>query len=325
MTRTAPTAASAIAARLAAAELVAVCAHVDPDGDAVGSTLGIVHALDVAGVACVPVLASGDHPPVTYAFLPGSDRYRSVASLPSAPDVVLAIDAANPERLGEAQALLDSASSVIVVDHHPDGGTFSDLALVDPCAPATAVLLLDVLPHLGVPLDRDIAECFFVALMTDTGRFSYANATAEAYRTAATLIEAGVDVNRTYVRVYEQRTPQVLELQSRALARLTIANGGAVAYSYITQDDLRETGVLPEQTENLIDEIRVVGGVDVVILFKVLDGYVKGSLRAKTSVDVGSVARQLGGGGHAAAAGFTIEGDLATAIAASLSLLPVRG
>lgn len=321
MTRDAATLETAVGA-LKAARLVAVCAHVDPDGDAVGSTLGIMHALEAAGVACVAVLANGDHAPSTYAFLPGTERYRTATSLAEKPDVILALDSPDPARLGDAQLLLETATTVITVDHHPDNRAYGDINIVDQSAAATATLLWDLLPTLGIAADAVIATCFYTALMTDTGRFSYSNATPAAFRTAAELIEAGANANALYTQVYENRSPGVLLLAARVVGRLTLANGGTVAYSWVTDADLTETGALPEETENLIDEIRVLGGIDAVALLKVHDGFVKGSLRAKGGADVGAVARALGGGGHTAAAGFTVQGDLVAALTALLPLLP---
>lgn len=311
-----------VAAALKAARLVAVCAHVDPDGDAVGSTLGMVHALDAIGVQSVPVLASGTEAPATYSFLRGSDRYRRIEDLASVPDVVLALDSPDPARLGDARPLLEAAQVRIVIDHHPDGRGYGTLDIIDETAAAVGVLIWELLPALGVAADETIATCLYTALMTDTGRFSYSNATPRAFRTAADLIEAGADANALYTQVYENRTPGLLALCARTVGRLTLANSGAVAYAWITEADLHETGSLPEETENLIDEIRVLGGVEAVALLKVHDGFVKGSLRAKGAADVGAAARALGGGGHRAAAGFTLTGDLSTALAALLPLLP---
>lgn len=306
-----------------AARYVAVCAHVDPDGDAVGSVLALAHALEAAGVDADPVLASGDRAPVTYAFLPGTERFVRVDALDRRPDVVFALDSPNVSRLGEASALLDGAT-VVVIDHHPDNERFGDVCIVDADAPSTSALVWDLLPALGVTPDQAVLDCVFCGLMTDTGRFSFDNATPRAFRLAAELAEAGARTGWVYRNVYEQRSHAALLLVSRAMGRLTFANGGAVAYSWIGDDDLRETGALPEETEDLIDAVRVVAGPQVVALFKCSSNRVKGSLRAKDGTDVSAVAQKLGGGGHRAAAGFTLDGSLEDAIEAVLQLLPAR-
>lgn len=309
------------AAALRSAGTVAVCSHVDPDGDAVGSTLAATHALLACGVNAVPVLAGGEAAPKTYAFLPGAGLYRTVGSLDAVPDVVLALDAPDPARLGEASGLLADADVVIVMDHHPDNRGYGSVNLADETAPATGTLVWELLPALGVAPTPDIATCLYTALMTDTGRFSYSNATPHAFRTAAELIEHGADPNALYSAVYENRSAGFLALAARVVSRLTVVDGGSIAYSWVDEADLSATSVDPAETENLIDEIRVLGGVAVIALLKVRDGVVKGSLRAKGDADVGAAARALGGGGHRAAAGFTIFGGLDDAVARLLATL----
>lgn len=312
------------AARAAlAARYAVVCSHVDPDGDAVGSVLALVHALEAAGVSADAVLASGERAPVTYSFLPGADRFVSVAALERRPDVVFALDSPNISRLGDAAPLLDGAS-VIVMDHHPDNELSGQVRIVDPGAPSTSALVWELLPALGAAPTQAVLDCIYCGLMTDTGRFSFDNATPRAFRLAAELAEMGARTTWVYRNVYEQRSHAALLLVSRAMDRLTFVNGGAVVYSWISDDDLRETGALPEETEDLIDAVRVVAGPQVVALFKCAPGRVKGSLRAKDDTDVGAVARTLGGGGHRAAAGFTLDGTLDDALGAVLPLLPER-
>jgi phosphoesterase RecJ-like protein len=312
-----------IARAVRTARRIAVCSHIDPDGDAVSSVLALAHAMEKAGHAVDRVLASGERAPVTYGFLEGSSRFVRADALRERPDLVFALDAPNPSRLGEAMALLDGAV-VVVIDHHPDNARFGAVNLVDPDAPSTSALVWEVLQSMAIAPDQTVLDCVFCGLMTDTGRFSYANATPRAFRLAAELAEAGARTAWAYSNVYERRSHAALKLVARTMDRLTFANGGVVAYSWISDDDLRETGALPEETEDMIDTIRVVDGPEVVVLFKCSTGRVKASLRAKDGADVGDVARALGGGGHRAAAGFTVEGALSDTLAAVLPLLPAR-
>ncbi len=306
---------------LTSAGSVAVCAHVDPDGDAIGSVLAATLALRSIGVAAVPTLADDAPVPSTYAFLPGSDRFIPAADVP-APDIFLALDTPTPARLGSAQRLADDARLIVVADHHPDNRHFGDVELFDPRAAATGQIVWRLLRKLRVPPTPDIAYCLYVALMTDTGRFSYGNTDSRALRDAANMVIAGADPYAAYDATYERRSPGSLRLLGLALSRVMVANGGRVAYSWVGADDLEATGTSMPETENLVDAVRQLGGVDAVFLAKVVGGHVRVSLRSKTGADVGAVARALGGGGHAAAAGTTIEGDLDAALAALLPLLP---
>ena len=306
---------------LRAAGSVVVCAHVDPDGDAIGSVLAATLALRSLGVAALPTLADDAPVPTTYSFLPGCDMFVPASDI-SEPDVFLAVDTPSPARLGVAQGLADAARLVVVADHHPDNRRFGDVELFDPRAAATGQIIWRLLRHLGVEPTADIARCLYVALMTDTGRFSYGNTNSRALRDAANMVIAGADPFASYDATYENRSPGSLRLLGLALSRVTLANEGRVAYSWVSEEDLVETGTTLPETENLVDAVRQLGGVDAVFLAKVVGDHVRVSLRSKKGADVGAVARTLGGGGHAAAAGATLEGDLANALAALLPLLP---
>lgn len=303
--------ARSIAEALAGARSVVVGAHVDPDGDAVGSALGLTLACVSIGIAATPVLAGSDAVPSSYAFLPGAARFRT-ASLLSAPDVFVALDTPSFARLGDAETLARSAGTLIDIDHHPDNGRFGGLCLLDPAAAAVGGMVWDLLPALGVVPDADIATCLYTALLTDTGRFSYRNTTPAALRTAAAMLACGVDVQQVFTDVYESRSAGALALIGRTLERIACCSEGRIAYSWVTDRDFAETGARREETENLIDEVRALGGARVVFLMKAEPGTVRVSLRAKGPHDVGSVARVFGGGGHAAAAGFTFAGDIET-------------
>ncbi len=310
-----------VAKAIAEASSVAICAHVDPDGDAMGSVLGLATILERLGKTVVPLLANGSHAPSTYAFLPGAERLSSPEAAPAC-DLFIALDAPDPMRLGAARDMALAAPSLIVIDHHPDNRCYGHINLVESDAAATGEILWRMLPSLGIAADETIAACLFTALMTDTGRFSYSNTSPGALRSAAEMIEAGANVSDLFRHVYESRTPGALALVARTLSRMTRANDDAVIYSWVTPEDFSETGALPEETENLIDEIRVVRDVEAVALIKIGDGSVRVSLRSKNGYDVGTVASSLGGGGHKAAAGFTREGTLESILGELLPLLP---
>lgn len=313
---------AAVADAITSASSVVIASHVDPDGDAIGSCLGLARAVDALGLPCAVVLAAGAACPVTYAFLPGAGRFIAAADAPEAPDVFVALDSPVLRRLGAAEPLARSAGTLVMIDHHPDAAAEGHIHLFDASAPATGTIVWDLLAHLDVPPDADIAACLYTALMTDTGRFSYSNTTPSALRTAAEMVEAGAQPASLFTAVYENRSAAAQRLIGITLERITLANGGHVAYSWLTAEDFRSTGALPEEAENLIDHVRALGGVDVVFLAKADGAEVHCSLRAKGDADVGAVARSLGGGGHRAAAGFTARGELTSVIETLLHALP---
>lgn len=312
---------AAVGEALAAAANVTIASHIDPDGDAMGSCLGLAHALDSIGVPSTIVLPEGTDVPVTYAFLPGAGRFVPADGLEPA-DVFVVLDSPRLRRLGAAERLARAARTLVMLDHHPDAVTEGTLHYFDAGAAATGAIIWQLLPHLGSAPTGKIATCLYTALLTDTGRFSYANTTPETLRMAAEMTEAGAHPHDIYTAVYENRSAGAQQLVGLTLSRITLANGGRVAYSWVTAEDFAVFGARPEEAENLIDFVRALGGVDAVLLAKVDGTTVRASLRAKTDVDVGTVARSLGGGGHRAAAGLTHTGDLDSLLATVLPMLP---
>jgi len=302
------------------ASSVVVCGHVRPDGDAVGSVLGMTLALRENGIPAVPTLANSEDAPSTYRFLPGFGLYVPADQL-EAPDVFVAMDTPVLDRLGVAEPLAKAARTVIVFDHHPGGDEFGALNVIDTSASATAQLVWEFAQTLGAP-SADVAECCYVGLVTDTGRFSYENTSALALRDAAAMVDSGVSPADVAHHVYQSRSSASLAIESRALSRLTLANHGHVAYAWLTDADFAELDVLPEEAENLPDAIRVIGGIEAAVFLRQHAAEVRVNLRSKTGADVGSVANQFGGGGHKAASGFTFEGDIDTLLPLLLPLLP---
>jgi phosphoesterase RecJ-like protein len=313
---------AAVAAAVLGASRVIVCAHVTPDGDAIGSVLGLTMALRSIGIDATATLADRHGPPSTYAFLEGFDLYAPAEGLTPA-DVFVALDTPSLKRLGVAEQLARDAAILIVLDHHADNEHFGTLDLLDTSAASASSIVWRLLRVLGVVPDAAIASACYAGLMTDTGRFSYGNTTPLALRDAAGMIEAGADARSIYVRIYESRSSASLALLGRVLSRVTLANDRRIAYSWMTDDDLAETGAVADDTENIVDAVRQVGTVDAVVFFKAQHDAVKVSLRAKSSaLDVAAVAHRFGGGGHTAAAGGVAPLPLETAIEAVLAQLP---
>jgi len=292
------------AVALRRATSVVVCGHVRPDGDAIGSALGLTLALREAGIAAVPTLANAEGAPSTYDFLPGFGLFVAVEQL-EAPDVFVAVDSPSPERLGDA-----------------DAKPYGQVSVVDATAAATGQLIWGIANALLEQPSADVALCCYVGLITDTGRFSYDNTSERAFHDAAEMIAAGVDPANTARLVYQNRSKASLEIEACAMTRLTVANHGHVAYAWVTDEDFDELGVLPEEAESLPDSVRLLGGIDVAFLMRQAGDEVRVNLRAKCGFDVGSVARAFGGGGHRAASGLTFQGTMAELLPQLLALLP---
>ena len=285
--------------------------HENPDGDALGSLLAATLALRELGKDTVMFLNWPAPLPGEYRFMDLGDLRRD---LPSDLErrVLLAVDCADESRLGDDPAFLRRASLVVDVDHHHDNSRFGDVNLVVPDASSTAEVLRDVFRELDVRLTPEIAEALYIGLVTDTGRFQYANTTPKALRLAAELVEGGADVHKVFQGVYESVQFTKLKLLARALDRARIFDGGRVVVSWLRRDDFAEVGAEEPYSEGIIDFLRAVEGAELAGLIREPprdEGPTRRvSLRASIDdIDVSAIARSFGGGGHRQAAGFSTD------------------
>ena len=309
-----------VVALLRAHERVVVACHEAPDGDAIGSLIGAGTALSAAGWD-VALWAPGDAPlPEDYAWL----GYDGVARTP--PDdldarLLLALDCGSAERLGaDGPAAVARAAASANVDHHADNTRFADVDVVDADAACATVLVLRLLRALEIPVSPSVAEALYVGVVTDTGRFMYANANPEAHAAAGDLIGLGVRPDGVFRRLYEDRPAARVRLLARALATLDIRCGGRLAVACVSLEDLEQTGAAEADSEGVIDHLRAIRGVDVAVVIREPraggGALKKASLRSgDPAVDVARIAHAGGGGGHAMAAGFSMEGSFADVIA----------
>jgi phosphoesterase RecJ-like protein len=292
---------------------VAVISHADPDGDAVGAALGLATLLEGAGVRADAVLPGGV--PRLYSFVPGAERVLASPSPALAEaDAFVVIDATAPSRLGGLEGALLPGVPVVNIDHHPDNTRFGDLCWVDASACAAALLVLELAEDAGWRISVDAAACLYVGIVTDTGRFTFANADARALSAAARLAELGASPHAIASRVYERASAASLRLLARALATLDVADGGRVASIHVTRDMLAETGASPEDADGFSAYPRFIEGVRVGLFFREAEGgTVKVSFRSNEGVDIHGVAGRFGGGGHARASGARVPGPIEAA------------
>lgn len=297
-----------------AASLSLAC-HVNPDGDALGSMLGLAIAADEAGKQVAASFAEPFLVPPSLTFLP-TGRLIPPDRFPKAPELMVVLDAGSIERVGALGENAKAAQTCLVLDHHVTNGGFGDLAIIEPRAAATGEIVYAVLQTLGWPLTPDIAQCLLTALVTDTGRFQYTNTTPDTLDIAARLVEAGADPSEIGRHVYEEAPFGYLKASAIALDRARLDTDRSVVATSLTDGDLATAGVAWSETENLIDLLRLAVEADTAVLAKGHeDGSVKVSLRSRGATDVGALAADMGGGGHRLAAGFTIEGDIESVIA----------
>jgi phosphoesterase RecJ-like protein len=300
-----------VSAELRARDRFLLTAHEGPDGDALGSLLGLHKILTQLGKDSVMFMGAKEFPlPIEYRFLPLEEVFHEPPA-DMADRTVIFLDCGNIDRV-PVDWLTAGGNDVINIDHHHDNTCFGDINLVEVGASCTAEIVYDLALLLGAKITPEIASALYVGLITDTGKFMYENTNAHTHRVAADLIEAGVSVDDTYRRLYEHVPLEKLRLVSRALDGISSHCDGRLAISYITTADYEATGAGEEMTEGLIDNLRSIDGVKVAAVIRDLGdrgrAARKVSLRSSAGeVDVSAIARLHGGGGHKRAAGFSTD------------------
>lgn len=312
------------------AQRIALACHVNPDGDALGSLLGMSLALRSLGKTTYPTWGSDPvAPPPSLMFLPGVDSLVQPAKIPDDIDLFVALDCGAAHRLANVEKLALASNPLINIDHHPNNDEFGTLNIVVDSASSTAEIVAFLLKDAGVDFDHDIATCLYTGVVTDTGRFQYGNSSPETLRLAADLLSYGVEAPQIALEVFESAPFNYLKLLGRVLERAVLFKEQRFVYSWITRKDLKETGVGADETDLLIDAVRTTRDADVAAIFKQQkDGNYRVSLRSKadpnhTLISVGEIARAHGGGGHERAAGYTAE-DVESAVRGILKHLVDR-
>ena len=306
----------------ASRSLGGVC-HERPDGDALGSLLGFAASARLAGrsvsLAIPPPYVLSER----YRFLP-LDLLSVPIVLTDLPHTLLAFDCASADRLGELAEMAGKVENLVVVDHHVSNPGFGTIDLIDPGASATVELVYDLIAELGWPVDEVVATCLLTGLVTDTGRFQYSNTTPRTHRLAARLLEAGARPEVISQAIYEEEPFGLLAVAGAVLARARLDIERGVVWSVLYTEDLEAASLNGENTELLIDLVRLPREAGVAMLIREADqGQVRVSLRSRGVVNVGAIAEALGGGGHHNAGGLTFAGDPSAAAAAVLERIPL--
>ena len=288
--------------QLVAVHKIVVVGHIRPDGDAVGSMLGLAHALRADGKTVECVLQDGV--PDKYAFLPGAADVRT--SVPLEYDYLIVVDSSDIMRTGKVLDGLPAPD--LVIDHHNTHDDFGKLEYVKPEIEATALILADSLPRWGLTITMDAATCLLTGLLSDTIGFRTANTQPAALRAAADLMEIGADFHEVYLKTLSDKTLAEALYWGQGLSK--IQQNGAILWSTLTLNDRIVSSYQGNDDADLINILSAIKGPLMTILFVEQEGGVKISWRSVEGVDVSKLAREFGGGGHKAAAGADVEGNL---------------
>ena len=303
-----------LAAWFADKDDIAIISHVAPDGDAVGSALAMKHAFDKLGKRSFVVLQ--DNVPQKYMFLPGAEAVCGIENMPFEPDCAFAVDVAEAKRMGTAVAVFEKAACKAVLDHHETNKGFGDIWHVQGDRASTGEIALELIKLMGVEPDKNIAECVFVALCTDSGNFNYKNTDKNAYACAGECVMYGADVEYLTRKSFRERSLAAAKLLGEALTRIDTAYGGKIAYTYVDNAMLEKAGAQIEEASRICNYLNEITGVLVGVYFEQRGENTKVSWRSACSANVAKMAAVFGGGGHDAAAGATLTCSIQEAMPA---------
>lgn len=296
-------------ALIQSAQRIALMAHEHPDGDCIGSALGLAHILRQLGKVCVPTCA--DPAPGTLAFLPGLEALRDTLGDEDF-DLVIALDAGELQRFGPLyerhRTFLDHAT-ILNIDHHISSSGCGRVNIIDPAAAATAELLVLFQLQAGLPLDRDAALCLLTGLITDTHSFQYTNTTARTMDVAAVLLRAGAIPETVVKPLYRARPLAMARFEAMVISNAHTACSGRLIWSQATDATLAATGADAEMDDNFAGMLRDIEGVQIAAFFKSYGepGTTRLSLRCAAPYNAAAICQRFGGGGHERAAGATLH------------------
>ena len=299
-----------------------VTSHVRPDGDALGSEVGMAGFLRQRGKD-VRIINSSRTPP-RYDFLdPDGTLFEHFGSLTDRSvldnrEVVVILDLSAWSQLGEmAEWVRAFRGPRVVIDHHVSQDDLKATFFKDTSAEATGTILVRAIKALGGTFSADVSTGLFTAIAMDTGWFRHPNTKPETLRTVAELVESGARIDTIYRLLFERGTLSRLKLMGESLANLRTEDGGRIAYTTVTRESLARTGAIPQDTEDLVDYTVSLEGVEVGLLFiEQAKGGVKLSVRSRNGLDCSRLAGKFGGGGHRAAAGAMLPDPIETSVAA---------
>lgn len=295
-------------------DYITIVCHMNPDGDALGSMLGLGLALEQLNKKVVYMCP--DPVPAQYKFLPGSERVSILDPNNINSQLLIFVDCSDEDRVGQKFLKhLPATVEVINLDHHVSNTFFGKYNYVDIEAAATGEIILELLKLLDVDLTHETASNLYVAISTDTGSFKFPNTTSKTHSLAAELLDTGINLSEITGALYEEVPMESFEVLKLGLANLKIHPEGKLAYIALTRQEIMSVGASDEHVEGLVGYAKAIAGIEIGVLFKeVADDGVKVSFRSKGKVDVAKLAGRFGGGGHKRASGCRLNENLNNAV-----------
>lgn len=300
---------------------ILILTHKNPDGDAIGSVLGLATAL--AGMDKNVASFLKEEAPKTFSFLPNFSTIRSIAK-PKYYDLIILLDCATFLRTGivDIKDVAETFGQLLIIDHHPKGETECDRFanchyIINSKTSSTAVLVYEFLKELNIRINKDIANCLLTGIFTDTGGFQHDNTDSQTLRIAAELMKKGSRVDKIARNIFGSKNIAALKLWGRAFDRVQTDEKSGMAVSYVSKKDIEEFNVKQDDLSGLVSIINTISDAKFsLLLTEYEDKKIRGSLRSEEykGIDVSRIARSLGGGGHKLASGFEMDGDIKDSI-----------
>ncbi|MDO4778801.1 MAG: bifunctional oligoribonuclease/PAP phosphatase NrnA [Tissierellia bacterium] len=285
------------------ANVIALCAHINPDGDAIGSSSGLYHILKNMGKDVH--LIKNDEFPTNLEFIKDKTNYEDI-NLET--DLFIVMDVADKKRIGNAIDVFEKSKKKVCIDHHQTNGGFSDLDIIFPKESSTCEIIADICLSLGYDIPEDAATLLYLGITTDTNRFMYESTSPKTLRIAANLIELGADKRLIIDNLYEKLDMNYHLLQAKIMSESEFLENGKIVLAKLTKETLEEYGLDFDKVESLVSILKSIDGVEVAVLVKEYGEFEqKISMRSKSFVNVSDIAREFGGGGHIRASGLTLN------------------
>lgn len=283
-----------------------ITSHVRPDGDSLGSSLGLYWVLCSLGKDVTVFMR--DPVPHAYSRLPGAEAVRSGHAVPGQFDAVFVIECSDGDRPGLEG--LDK-QYLVNIDHHSTTILFGSVNWIDPTASAVGEMIYNLTKALGVPISKEIAECVYAAILTDTGSFHFSNTSERTFKVASELVRRGAEPARISQNIFYSYPFRKIRLLGMVLSTLQRDSTGQVAWLVLSSQMMQEAGASEEDTDGIVNYPLAMEEIDAVAFFKETSaGVYRTSLRSKGKANVAKIAEMYGGGGHHNAAGCTLRGDL---------------
>jgi phosphoesterase RecJ-like protein len=284
------------------AEHITLTAHINPDGDALGSQLALYHILKKTGKKATVFNATKPLPQYLD-FLPGFDKITD--KFPKNSDLVISCDCGSFDRLG----IEEKPSFLINIDHHISNTGYGDINLVEPDYASTSLVIYDILKANGIDITKESAVCIYTAMVTDTGSFQYESVNDRVFECAAEMVRCGVKPDYVSKMLFQRDRLSRLRLLAKAYDTIEMCCDGKAAFVEVTNEMLEMTGAIKEDTDSIVNSVRAIASVEVSCMLREEKDGIKVSLRSKNYADVSKVAQKYGGGGHIRAAGATLKNE----------------